>query len=339
MSEKEQRRARAEAKAVRLKEKREQHIRHTAVKMQIEQSKNTEIWQSFIESYSAELKGDSGSGDRREKREGEEHTDEVQKLCARGIPPNMRGAVWPLLIGNKIQISDKEFSELRVKADELRTAAGLGSFTPSPTGLFKKQESLVHTQSDSKDGKEGANTAGEKVEAIYLDSSFLSDSSYAETDTLNDSILSDADTDTNGDTNRNEKAMSGNNNDNNDNNDNESGGGNGNQIQGVNQGVPITSIPISNNGSPAPSNPSDNDANRTPERPGPYIGTNMTNISHMSPVPTSSISSIAFAGKGSPDTRSSSMGIDLSQVSESKQTNFFLRFFLSSSAHLDISTS
>ena len=110
--------AKAEAKAVRLKEKREQHKSRAALEMQIEQTKNTEIWQSFINSYSHDSLdsnsnrndnlGYSGSGksgkrdspssssSKQRGTEGEEqreeHSDEVQKLCARGIPPNMRGA-------------------------------------------------------------------------------------------------------------------------------------------------------------------------------------------------------------------------------------------------------
>lgn len=28
----------------------------------------------------------------------------VRELCARGIPPNIRGKVWPLLIGNDLEV-------------------------------------------------------------------------------------------------------------------------------------------------------------------------------------------------------------------------------------------
>ena len=162
MSEKVLRRAKAEAKAVRLKEKREQHKSRAALEMQLEQTKNTEIWQSFIESYTADPKGDSDSNSGKQ-RDGDEHPDEVQKLCARGIPPNMRGAVWPLLIGTKIHISDQEFKELRVKADELRSCAGLGSFTPSPKLRKQAQKEEGQGGHDQEDGEDRARGAGECV--------------------------------------------------------------------------------------------------------------------------------------------------------------------------------
>ena len=55
-----------------------------------------------------------------------EATRKRKNLCIRGIPPYMRGKVWPLLIGKEAKIDEQRFKSLKEKADELRAISGLG---------------------------------------------------------------------------------------------------------------------------------------------------------------------------------------------------------------------
>jgi hypothetical protein len=41
----------------------------------------------------------------------------VRELCAKGIPPSIRGQIWSLLIGNQLKISDETFDNLKTIAE------------------------------------------------------------------------------------------------------------------------------------------------------------------------------------------------------------------------------
>ncbi len=56
----------------------------------------------------------------------EKAAQKARKLCRGGIPPHMRGKVWPILIGKDEVIDQTQFSVLREKADKLRKSSGLG---------------------------------------------------------------------------------------------------------------------------------------------------------------------------------------------------------------------
>lgn len=54
-----------------------------------------------------------------------EEVKKLRELCRQGIPPNVRGRVWPLLIGSEEEIGIEKFNALKKQADELRKSAGL----------------------------------------------------------------------------------------------------------------------------------------------------------------------------------------------------------------------
>ena len=56
----------------------------------------------------------------------QEAAQRVRILCKGGIPPHLRGKVWPMLIGKDEEINYEEFSVLREKAEDLRRSSGLG---------------------------------------------------------------------------------------------------------------------------------------------------------------------------------------------------------------------
>ncbi len=58
----------------------------------------------------------------------EETVKKVRELCRQGIPPNVRGRVWPLLIGNEEEIGAERFNALKKQADEVRKSSGLMGF-------------------------------------------------------------------------------------------------------------------------------------------------------------------------------------------------------------------
>lgn len=44
-------------------------------------------------------------------------TKYVRELCAKGIPPSIRGQIWSLLIGNQLKISEETFNNLKTIAE------------------------------------------------------------------------------------------------------------------------------------------------------------------------------------------------------------------------------
>jgi hypothetical protein len=128
ISEKEKKlRLKAEAQANRLREKHREKEKNRAIEKQKETTAKIARWQQLIAISSANntlLNEDSKDP---------EQYKEVLKLCTKGIPPNMRGTVWPLIIGNEITFTDAEYQDLRKKADALRVTAGLGTAFVSST--------------------------------------------------------------------------------------------------------------------------------------------------------------------------------------------------------------
>jgi len=118
-NEKNQARIRAEAKAARVQAKRDELEKQKALDLQQEQTQKTTRWHELIAAAADEAminpKNDPTLG------------KEIFKLCVRGVPPSMRGTVWPLLIGNSLKFYPDEFSTLRKRADALRVSAGLGT--------------------------------------------------------------------------------------------------------------------------------------------------------------------------------------------------------------------
>lgn len=82
------RRIDAEKAAVKLRERNNIDRQQAALRRQKEFTEKTHIWNEQILPRWEELANSS----------------KVRELCAKGIPPNIRGKVWPLLIGNELQV-------------------------------------------------------------------------------------------------------------------------------------------------------------------------------------------------------------------------------------------
>ncbi len=80
--------SKAEKAALRQKEFSEMEKQRKSLKRQNEFSERTKIWKTLIIPQWDTI-ADS---------------KKVKELCIKGIPPNMRGTVWPLLIGNDLNV-------------------------------------------------------------------------------------------------------------------------------------------------------------------------------------------------------------------------------------------
>ena len=135
-------RIKAEAAAARLQEKRVALERKAQADAQADTAAKISQWQSIIMAASEGNDGNVNEGslfnpkkanitDKKNQSKVSSKTHslnkDILKLCTRGIPPNMRGTIWPLLIGTNIQITPEEFSILSEKADRLRVSSGLGT--------------------------------------------------------------------------------------------------------------------------------------------------------------------------------------------------------------------
>jgi hypothetical protein len=88
------RRVQAERAAIRQKIRNELHKQQNEIRKQRENTEKTKIWKDSILPHWNELV----------------HTTKVKELCAKGIPSNIRGKVWPLLIGNELNVRNKLLS-------------------------------------------------------------------------------------------------------------------------------------------------------------------------------------------------------------------------------------
>ena len=111
-------RARAESRATLARQKQNEEEKKREAQRQMEQSAKIARWQQLIAEAGDEVLN---------PKEDPILADEIYKLCLKGVPPSLRGTIWPLLIGNAIKISHEEFSSLRKQADALRISAGLGT--------------------------------------------------------------------------------------------------------------------------------------------------------------------------------------------------------------------
>ena len=82
------RRLQAERAAIRQRVRNEVMKQQTEIRKQRENNEKTRIWKDQILPHWNEL----------------QHTARVKELCAKGIPSNIRGKVWPLLIGNELNV-------------------------------------------------------------------------------------------------------------------------------------------------------------------------------------------------------------------------------------------
>lgn len=82
------RRLQAERAAIRQRLRNEFDKQQTEMRRQRENNEKIRIWKDQILPRWNEL----------------QHTNKVKELCARGIPSNVRGKVWPLLIENQLNV-------------------------------------------------------------------------------------------------------------------------------------------------------------------------------------------------------------------------------------------
>ncbi len=88
MSNNMKRRLEAERAAIRHRLRDDQSRQQNAIKRQKEFNEKTKAWNEQILPFWEDFA----------------FSNRVKELCAKGIPPNIRGKVWPLLIGNDLQV-------------------------------------------------------------------------------------------------------------------------------------------------------------------------------------------------------------------------------------------
>lgn len=96
-------RYKAEQAALKIREQKENSKQAELLKKHTDVSERSDIWRNEILPYwhKTEVRDSS----------------RVKDLCYKGVPPNIRGQVWPLMIDNKLELSSESFSGLRLKAD------------------------------------------------------------------------------------------------------------------------------------------------------------------------------------------------------------------------------
>jgi hypothetical protein len=82
-------RQQAERAAIRQKIRNDLHKQETANRIQKENNEKIKVWKEQILPRWNEL----------------QHSNKLKELCAKGIPSNIRGKVWPLLIENQLNVS------------------------------------------------------------------------------------------------------------------------------------------------------------------------------------------------------------------------------------------
>ena len=85
---KDQRRLQAEREALKLREKELILQQQRALKRQKEFRENTHVWNDLLLPRWYEL----------------QTSHKVKDMCYKGIPPNIRGKVWPLMIKNELKV-------------------------------------------------------------------------------------------------------------------------------------------------------------------------------------------------------------------------------------------
>ena len=93
------RRIDAERAAIKLRERNMLDRQQNAMRRQKEFTEKTQMWNEQILPRWNDIST----------------TNKVRELCSKGIPPNIRGKVWPLLIGNELNVDEKMFEDLNRK--------------------------------------------------------------------------------------------------------------------------------------------------------------------------------------------------------------------------------
>lgn len=131
----------AEKAALKAKERFHVHKQQNALKRQKEFNERTKIWNDQILPYWDELADSS----------------KVNELCLKGLPPNIRGKVWPLIIGNDLQITEELFynlnqqvitfysSTLSVKRSLEQNHDTGATHTSNKTNAYKTQRDSIDT--------------------------------------------------------------------------------------------------------------------------------------------------------------------------------------------------
>jgi hypothetical protein len=114
------RRLEAERLAIKQREKESLDRQQTALRRQREFSEKTQIWNEQILPRWEELFDKSGGGGSGYSSQaqlggwsgflgGSAGKGKVRDLCHRGIPPNIRGKVWPLMIKNELKVINSSY--------------------------------------------------------------------------------------------------------------------------------------------------------------------------------------------------------------------------------------
>ena len=162
VSEKTPARMKAEARVAKASAAAEEKEKKRASDIQAQQLANVSRWRELINAAG------EGNDVMINPKEDPKEAADIMKLAMKGISPNMRGSVWPLLIGNAIKFSQEEFETLRQQADELRISAGLGSSfgsrvaSPwmSQPGSGHQESALLSTNENETRAGGGKNTGG-----------------------------------------------------------------------------------------------------------------------------------------------------------------------------------
>lgn len=101
------RRMEAERLAVKAREKESMDKQQNALRRQKEFREKTQIWNEQILPRWHELfqSGEGNAGFGWPGLLGSGRSAKVRDLCHKGIPPNIRGKVWPLMINNDLKVT------------------------------------------------------------------------------------------------------------------------------------------------------------------------------------------------------------------------------------------
>lgn len=111
-----ERRQRAEALALRARTLKEQLNKQEAEHQHSSNKNKIQQWNEMIAEWPASASAPLTAPAFQRR---------VNQLCAQGIPPKIRGAVWPLLIGNDLQVTREQFEQHREEVEHLRHSLSL----------------------------------------------------------------------------------------------------------------------------------------------------------------------------------------------------------------------
>ncbi|KAJ1423200.1 hypothetical protein B484DRAFT_398745, partial [Ochromonadaceae sp. CCMP2298] len=129
---KDKRRLAAERAAVKAREKEHLDRQQLALRRQKEFREKTLVWnEQVLPRWEACTGGQGvqapGTGDLASNLRHGSFRSKVRDLCHKGIPPNIRGKVWPLMIGNELRIDAEQFEALNRKVVRLYGSSNLSA--------------------------------------------------------------------------------------------------------------------------------------------------------------------------------------------------------------------